>query len=221
MYGIVKLRDMYLKKKIWRKCSTRFCKQGKLRTKRNKINFFPTPTEVGIFLCDLAELDSTTSVIEPECGRGDLADVIWARSPKSLLGIENNLEMQPFLCHKPYQVLYRDFLEIRPGELETDRFIMNPPFSHQQDIKHVLHAFELLKPGGILVSVISESVFYLEWKVVKQFREFMQDKGAVNYKLESGTFKASGTMIPTRVIKIRKDKSTTNENIPSGTPAAH
>ncbi len=33
------------------------------------------------------------------------------------------------------------------------RVIMNPPFSHGQDIRHILRAFSLLRPGGVLVAV--------------------------------------------------------------------
>lgn len=30
---------------------------------------------------------------------------------------------------------------------------MNPPFIHGQDIRHILRAFSLLRPGGVLVAV--------------------------------------------------------------------
>ncbi len=34
---------------------------------------------------------------------------------------------------------------------------MNPPFSRQQDIRHVMHAAKFLKPGGRLVAVMGAS----------------------------------------------------------------
>jgi hypothetical protein len=42
------------------------------------------------------------------------------------------------------------------GELgKFDRVVMNPPFDHGADIKHVEHARKFLKPGGRLVAVVA------------------------------------------------------------------
>jgi len=48
-----------------------------------------------------------------------------------------------------------DFLEVDcwPG---FDRIAVIPPLTYEQDIEHVLHAFQMLKPGGRLVAVMSE-----------------------------------------------------------------
>ncbi len=40
-----------------------------------------------------------------------------------------------------------DFMEAVP-EPRFDRALMNPPFENGQDIAHVRHAFQVLKPGG-------------------------------------------------------------------------
>jgi 16S rRNA G1207 methylase RsmC len=41
-----------------------------------------------------------------------------------------------------------DFLECN-GDLGTfDRIIMNPPFANADDIKHIMHALKMLKPGA-------------------------------------------------------------------------
>jgi 16S rRNA G1207 methylase RsmC len=37
-----------------------------------------------------------------------------------------------------------------------DRILMNPPFANGADIKHILHAIELLKPGGRLVAICAD-----------------------------------------------------------------
>ena len=40
------------------------------------------------------------------------------------------------------------------GELGTfDRIVMNPPFDHGADIRHIEHARGKLKPGGRLVAI--------------------------------------------------------------------
>ncbi|WP_139353394.1 class I SAM-dependent methyltransferase, partial [Escherichia coli] len=45
-----------------------------------------------------------------------------------------------------------DVMEWQPVQYYS-RIIMNPPFSHGQDIRHILRAFSLLRPGGVLVAV--------------------------------------------------------------------
>ncbi|ENO7736384.1 class I SAM-dependent methyltransferase, partial [Salmonella enterica] len=45
-----------------------------------------------------------------------------------------------------------DFLEYQPESLWT-KILMNPPFQHAQDIRHIQHALTLLEPGGILTAV--------------------------------------------------------------------
>ena len=49
-------------------------------------------------------------------------------------------------------------------EGEYDRIVMNPPFEAGQDIDHVRHAFQFLKDGGRLVSIMSPSPFFREDK---------------------------------------------------------
>ena len=39
--------------------------------------FFPTPKEIAQQMCRMAELDNDCVVLEPSCGRGDLADEIY------------------------------------------------------------------------------------------------------------------------------------------------
>ena len=52
-----------------------------------------------------------------------------------------------------------DFLN--PSEWATafkyDRIIANPPFTKNQDIDHVMQMWNFLKPGGRIVSIMSNS----------------------------------------------------------------
>lgn len=68
----------------------------------------------------------------------------------------------------------------------------------------VLHAFDLMNEGGILVSVVSESPFFRSDKKAVEFREFLEEHNAEVYKLDAGAFHESGTEILTRLVKIRK-----------------
>lgn len=166
--------------------------------------FFPTPRKVAERLCDLAEINNSTSVLEPSCGKGDLADVIWERHPKSLFGIELNASMEDVLKNKPYKTFIGwDFLQVTADEA-WDRIVMNPPFSNHQDIDHVLKAYSILAPGGILVSVMSNSPFFRTDKKSVAFREFLEGKNAIVEELPEGAFKESGTMVKTCIVKIMK-----------------
>lgn len=176
---------------------------GEFTDKKKEYQFFPTPADLAERLCDLAEISGSTTVLEPSCGQGNIADAVWSRGPAKLLGIELNVDMEKYLAQKPYETrVGLDFLQY--SEEAWDRIVMNPPFTRQQDIDHVLKAYEVLAPGGILVSVMSVSPFFRSNKKSVEFRAFLDDVGAEVDELPEGAFKESGTMVRTCVVKIRK-----------------
>lgn len=69
-----------------------------------------------------------------------------------------------------------------------DRIIMNPPFSNGRDIEHVMHAYDLLKPGGRIVAIMGESAFFNQSKKAEAFRQWLDDKGGTSEKLPAGSF---------------------------------
>ena len=180
---------------------------------KKEFQFFPTPRSVALRMCQLAELDETSIVLEPSCGRGDLADVIYENGVKELTGIELNRDMETYLADKPYSVqLGVNFLDYAQEHLTDeywDRIVMNPPFSKQQDISHILAAYCILKPGGILVSVVSESTFFRSNKKAERFRDFLETTNALSVCLGDDAFKESGTAVRTRLIRIEKPSSDT------------
>lgn len=175
---------------------------------KKQYQFFPTPRAVAEQMCQMAELDSTCVVLEPSCGKGDLADVVFEAGVKELVGVELNREMEKHLNGKPYVTFVGvDFLElVRADDIdhEWNRIVMNPPFTKQQDIDHILAAYDILSPGGILVSVVSEAPFFWSNKKAIAFREFLDSHGAEMVRLDEGAFKESGTMVRTRLIKLEK-----------------
>lgn len=193
---------------------------GEITDLKKQYQFFSTPRPIAEKMCELAELDSTCIVLEPSCGKGDLADVIYEAGVKELVGLELNREMEKHLTGKPYATLTGiDFLEfVKDPGIKTPwtRIVMNPPFSRQQDIDHILTAYGILRPGGILVSVVSESPFFRSNKKSVDFRAFLDEHEAVIVPLEEGAFKESGTMVRTRLVKIVK--SGTSEEGPQDEP---
>ena len=178
---------------------------GETEDMKKTFQFFATPSPVAELVCDMAEItDDVSAILEPSCGDGALADIIYQRN-QNLSCIEINEGMRKHLDDKPYPTFFCDFLDYRPL-LQTpyERIIMNPPFSKQQDIDHIYHAYDLLADGGVLVSVLSPSPFYRTNKKSVAFREWLDALNAEVIDVDAGAFKDSGTMIPTKIIKIRK-----------------
>lgn len=176
---------------------------GEYTDAKKDYQFFPTPPELAEYLCDLTEIDETTTVLEPSCGKGNIADAAWKRNPARLLGIELNDDLKPLLVDKPYEVLIgQDFLSY--SEETWDRIVMNPPFSKCQDRTHILKAYERLTPSGILVSVASSSILWRTDNRSEVFRDFLSGVHATIEELDEGAFKESGTMVRTCIVKIRK-----------------
>lgn len=75
----------------------------------------------------------------------------------------------------------------------------------QQDIDHVTAAFNLLAPGGILVTIMSVGVTFRANKKTVEFREnIMEPHCTYLEQLPSGAFKESGTMVNTIILRLEK-----------------
>ena len=86
----------------------------------------------------------------------------------------------------------------------ADVFVMNPPFSHGQDIDHVLHAYKYLGEGGRIVAIMAEGTFYRSDKKATQFRSWFDEVCGQAEKLPDDTFKESGANVKTRLVTIDK-----------------
>lgn len=175
---------------------------GEYTDKKKEFQFFETPEDLASKLCDMAEITPDCVVLEPSCGKGRIVKEIEKRNPKHLICIEKNEELKPYHNWFKFAVMYRDFLDIEG--YTADRIVMNPPFSKQQDIDHVYKAYDVLNPGGILVSVMSNAHTFRTNEKSELFREFLEQTGAGVEFLPAGTFKDSGTMVNTCIVKIRK-----------------
>ena len=181
---------------------------GEIVDKQKVFQFFETPEILATQICDMAEITENSIVLEPECGKGRIADEVYSKNPAKLLGIEINTDMEKYLADKPYEtIIGQDFLEYSTDE-RFDRIVMNPPFANHQDIKHVMKAFDLLQPGGILVSIMSIAPTFRTDKISVEFRAFLEEHNASIEKLPEDAFKESGTMVRTCVVKIKKGERT-------------
>ncbi|NLZ40869.1 MAG: hypothetical protein GX886_06390, partial [Comamonadaceae bacterium] len=76
----------------------------------------------------------------------------------------------------------------RGTESGYDRIIMNPPFSDRRDAEHVRHAYTLLRPGGRIVAIMGEGVFFGQDKRAQDFRDWLDSVGGTSEKLPEGSF---------------------------------
>ena len=165
-----------------------------------KFQFYPTPKEVARYLVKLAELKPWDKVLEPSAW---MWDILW-EIPRFIVctAIEldekkyNHIEQQ--LCYKDDEIINMDFLEYK--EKTFDKIIANPPFSKSQDVIHIIHMYELLNEWWIIVSVASSSIRTRQGRLYDE----LQSLNPEYYYLPEGSFKESGTMVDTVIVKITK-----------------
>jgi ubiquinone/menaquinone biosynthesis C-methylase UbiE len=174
---------------------------------KKELQFFETPKELVSEMLKYADLEKGSVVLEPSAGKGAIAEEL-AEEGMQVHCVEINPVMAEELNNWELfrSVTAGDFLQIEPEPI-YDGVVMNPPFTRQQDIDHVLHAYRFLKPGGVLVSVMSEGTFLRDNKKAKDFREWLYAHSIVSVvENDAGAFKKSGTLVRTRFIKIYKEK---------------
>ena len=167
--------------------------------------YFPTQPPVISIMLDRARLEDGALVLEPSAGNGNIADAIKANFPRSSVHcFEYNLRLSEILKLKGYDLIGSDFMEDIPVAPIYDRVVMNPPFEKQQDIDHVRKAFSMLKPGGVLVSVMAPGFEFRSNRKSTDFCSWLDENGGTWEDLPDGAFKASGTGISTRLVVIER-----------------
>lgn len=148
-------------------------------------DFFPTPTAVAEQMVELAGVVPGMKVLEPSAGNGNIAQALQAAGAEVEVA-ELSSSLREVLEAKGFTVVAQDFMELTEGAY--DAIVMNPPFSNNQDIEHVRHAYTLLKPGGRLVAIVGEGAFFRSGKTEEAFRDWLDDQGADVERLPEGTF---------------------------------
>lgn len=131
---------------------------------RAESQLFVSPAPICDRLVTLAEISNRDHILEPSAGTGAILRAIRDTAPEAM-------------CDA---VQY------------YSRIIMNPPFSHGQDIRHILRAFSLLRPGGVLVAVCLNG---------PRQQEKLLPFSDVREELPRGTF--AYTDVPTMIIRLR------------------
>lgn len=167
--------------------------------------FFATPSDLADQLVRLAGVQKGMIVLEPSAGKGAIVQAL-CRAGADVSCIELNPAYEKDLREAGAdEVIIGDFLSVPIGGL-FDRVVMNPPFSINNkttDTVHVLRAWKWLKPGGILVAVMSTGWTFRSYKADREFRDFVDQYGGYIENPE-GSFKESGTNINTLTLTLEK-----------------
>ena len=173
--------------------------------------YFPTPRDLADATVALADLEPGLSVLEPSAGKGDLAEAILRAEPAvDLKVIERQHSLRSILEAKGFNIVGHDFLD-HTGRY--DHIIQNPPFEDNQDIDHVYHAFALLNPGGVLVSIMSKGPMFRPGKKEQAFRAWLEQHHAEWHDNPEGSFESSDrpTGVNTITVKLQKSPAVQDE----------
>ncbi len=165
--------------------------------------YFPTPKELAAELVADANIQPGMKVLEPSAGKGNIADAIKNAAPDADLDVvEYNTTLANILEEKGYKLIGNDIFDITG---EYDRIVMNPPFERMADIDHVRKAYELLKPGGRLVSIMSASPFFRSDAKAVEFRNWLDTVGYAE-PLPEGAFAKAERSTGVNTYKVIIDK---------------
>lgn len=184
---------------------------GEVVDLKKELQFFETPPELADKLVEMAEIEDEVLCLEPSAGKGNIVDALVRGGVKSenIQCYEINEDFVYILQSKGFKTVCSDFIQIQPNDviygLGYDRVVMNPPFTKQQDIDHVLHSLQFLNKGGILVSVMGAGVMFRTNQKTKNFWEIIYHMKSYEVEeLPEKTFKTSGTNVNTIVLKVKK-----------------
>ncbi len=186
---------------------------GEATARRQDFGQFDTPHAIVERLLDLARLEPGVSLLEPSAGIGNIAVAAIERGamvttceldPRRAATLTMRLAGLPRSpASDACEGVPADFLSLSPDKIGLfDRVVMNPPFARQADIDHVRHATSFLKPGGVLVSVMSAGLRFRDNRKAADFRTFLGARGGHIEPLPERSFADSGTNVSAVLVVI-------------------
>lgn len=181
-------------------------RNGNKKNLKKEYQFFATPPHLANKMVELAKIEEYDLVLEPSAGQGAIIKAIQQKT-NSLVHYCELMELnRSFLSKIPNTIFLKDnFLLLNTPNL-FHKIIANPPFSNNQDIKHILHMWETLAPGGTIITISSRHWEFSNNKQELTFKAFLKANNATVEQLPANTFKESGTAIETNLIVINKPK---------------
>jgi len=186
-------------------------KRGTTEVARD-LQFYPTPEEVVRLLVRDLPVPRGGRVLEPSAGNGNIAKALAGRD-LTIDCIEvhaGRARATEALGLETVSVRCANFLRV-PAEPIYDAVVMNPPFSGTHWMDHVRHAFDCLKPGGVLRAVLPATAELSTSRRHEAFRLWLDSETDAprSYRgrwedLPEESFAEAGTRINTVILSIRK-----------------
>lgn len=179
-------------------------REGKGCNLAQEYQFFETPAGVADWLVSLAGgIRPDMSVLEPSAGRGAIVRAIHRVCPDVTVDCYELMpENRELLGRLPgIRLKGNDFAECTES---YDLIVANPPFSGNQDIRHVRMMCECLRPGGTLAAITSRHWQIGSERQCADFRKWIEEVSGRVYTVEAGAFASSGTDIGTVAVVITK-----------------
>lgn len=180
---------------------------------KNPFDFFPTPLNVVDdmidYSLDVLDVNECYDILEPSAGTARIANKLREKFNSSLIEVceidEKNIKL---LKEENFDIVGNDFLELKNNK-KYDAIFMNPPFNIDNDsqayMKHIYKAFELLKTGGVLISIAPISFTFKRIKKEVEFNNFLLSLNGT-YKInKANSFKESKTSVDTLILKLIKN----------------
>ncbi|MCW2393520.1 DUF4942 domain-containing protein [Sphingobium sp. B11D3A] len=177
-------------------------------TPAKKFGAFNSSQEVADRVIGLAAIREGDRVLEPSAGTGVLACAARTKGADvSCIEIQPGLAHELRVVHGFDDVTTIDFLSVMPTET-FDRIVMNPPFDRGRDCDHVRHAYQFLKPGGVLVAVMSARAEFASDARHKALHDLLPRdpwrRAQCWHELPERSFAHAGTNVNTVMLVIRK-----------------
>lgn len=174
------------------------------RENKGEFDYFYTSDQIADKMARLAQITNNDVILEPSAGDGSIARAIKRENPNAKLDvIEINYDFKKYLTNQGFNLLDDDdFLQFSTDN-KYNKILMNPPFSKRQDAKHVIKAFEHLKPNGILVAIIGAGTWGASDQPSKALQQLYSEHGIYNEILEN-QFKEAGTGARAVLLVLKK-----------------
>lgn len=171
--------------------------------------FYATPEPVIRAVLANLGIGRNDRVLEPSAGTGNIAAAIAATGATvDCIEIHEGRAAELRRRVPSASVTVANFLRVLPTAIYT-HVVMNPPFHGTHWMEHVMHAFDFLAPGGILVAILPATAEFGESAKHVKFRKWAAKRsryGSLRFHdLPPESFAASGTRVSTCFLVLHKE----------------
>lgn len=176
----------------------------KITSAKKEFQYFPTPAGLADHLVAIAAPVAGERILEPSAGQGAIVDAIRRRlGPAAAVDCFELMPVNREILRgvQGARILGEDFLQASGS---WDCIIANPPFAKNQDVDHVLKMWEVLAPGGRIVTIMSPHWTFAQGRKEEDFRRFLKLYSIDVEEIPAGAFKESGTGVASVIVHLRK-----------------